>query len=142
MKQLTIYTRMYNQMLEDFAARATAEGWITASRVALAGGQLTVCCQYENARPALVKGLMNLLTDIIVRENPIFQYSPKLQDMAHDLRKTPLYETGLRGLRKFLRHNRALHLEGYVTFRMTDYREKLDMMSYTLIKKLKLNQKD
>ena len=85
---------------------------------------------------------MDLLTDIIVQENPIFQYSPKLQDMAHDLRKTPLYDTGLKGLKRFIKHNRALHLEGYMNFRMSDYREKLDLMSYTLIKKLRLNQKD
>ena len=142
MKQLTIYTRRYSQMLEDFAARAKDDGLLEASRNRCDGGMLTVCCQYNHVKPFFVKELMNLLTDIIVQENPIFQYSPKLQDMAHDLRKTPLYDTALKSLMRFLKHNRALHLEGYVTFRMTAYREKLDIMSYTLIKKLKFNQKD
>jgi len=140
MKQLTIYTHRYSQLLEDFAGKD--DGLIIANRSALAEGLLTVYCQYDNARPVFAKGLMNLLTDIIVQENPIFQYSPKLQDMAHDLRKTPLYDRGLKNLRRFIKHNRALHLEGYVNFRMSDYREKLDMMSYTLIKKLRLSQKD
>jgi len=142
MKQLTIYTRRYSQLLEDFAARATASGWINASRAAVASGVLTVYCQYESVKPAFSRGLMNLLADIVVQENPIYQHSSKLKDLADDLRKTPLYYTGLRGLTRYVKHNRALHLEGYVTFRMSDYREKLDMMSYSLIKKLKLAQKD
>ncbi|MCL2378934.1 MAG: hypothetical protein FWC77_07395 [Defluviitaleaceae bacterium] len=142
MKQLTIHTRRYSQLLKDFAAKAQDNGWITAPKTAWKGGEFLVYCRYDHSRTAFVKGLMALLADITVQENPIYQHSPKLQCMAHDLHKTPIYDTEFMGLIRFLKHSRALHLEGYATFRMADYREKLDMMSYTLIKKLKLNRQD
>jgi len=129
-------------MLEEFTARSKDCGWFAVHRSGWESGLFTVCCQYDNSKQALAKGLMTLIADIVVQENPIYQHSSKLQDMAHDLRKTPLFATGLKGLARFLKHNNALHIDGYVAFRMTDYREKLDIMSYTLIKKLKFNQQD
>ena len=136
MKQLTISTRRYNKLLENLTTFADA---IKADRI---GGLFFICYRYDQVQGRFAKGLMATLADIAVQENPIYQHSPKLQGIAHDLRKTPLYDAELKSLNRFIKHNRVLHLEGYVTFRMADYREKLDMMSYTLIKKLKLNQQD
>jgi len=142
MKQLTICTHRYSQQLEAFAACATNSGWLTTSKAGWKGGLYSVICQYNSLTPAFTGGVMTLLTDIALQENPIYQNSLKLQDMAHDLRETPLYTAGLRYLIRFMRHSRVLHLEGYVAFRMAEYREKLDMMSYSLIKKLNLIQHD
>ena len=142
MKLLTICTRRYTQQLEDFTACATAGGLITTPKTGREGGLFFAVCRYDHSQAAFPKGLMTLLADIAVQENPVYLHSPKLQCMANDLHKTSLFDTGLKNLTRFLKHNRLLHLEGYVAFRMADYREKLDMMSYTLIKKLKLNQKD
>jgi len=85
---------------------------------------------------------MTLITEIALLENPVYKYSAKLRDMAKDLRGTPIYNEGLIALSHFLKHSRLLHLEGYVAFRMSEYREKLDFMSYSLIKKMKLIQQD
>ncbi|MCL2404292.1 MAG: hypothetical protein FWC92_01965 [Defluviitaleaceae bacterium] len=142
MKQLTICTRRYNQQLEDFAACAKESGSITMLKLDWDGGLFSACFKYDHTRLAFVKELMSLLVDITVQENPIYQHSPKLQSIAYDLRKTPLYQAEQDSLAQFLKHSRVMHLEGYATFRMAQYREKLDMMSYTLIKKLKLNQQD
>jgi len=142
MKLLTIYTHRYSQQLNGFTTRAEAGDWITTSKAATEGGVFSVNYRYNQQLTAFTKGLMALLADIAIQENPIYQHSPKLQSMAYDLRKTPLYEYELKSLAGFIKHSRILHLEGYVTFRMADYRDKLDMMSYTLIKKLKLNQQD
>jgi len=142
MKQLTICTHLYSQLLRNFTTHAQNCDWLAKPEPNRKDGLHTVYCQYNNAQAAFAKGLMTLLAEIAVQENPIYQHSPKLQDMAYDLRKTPLYAAELRGLIRFLKHNRTLHLEGYVAFRMADYREKLDMMSYSLIKKLNFNRQD
>ena len=141
MKQLTISTHQYSHQLEDFAALAKDAGWLTTYAAGWNRGQFSINCRYKHA-PAFAEGLMIFLTDITLQENPIYQHSPKLQDMAHDLRKTPLYTAGLLDLSNFLKHSRILHLEGYVTFRMSEYREKLDLMSYSLIKKMNLMPQD
>jgi len=142
MKHLTIYTQRYSHLLEDFAVHAQANGWITMFKTGRASGLFFINCRYGHSRTAFAKGLLALLADITIQENPIYQHSPKLQAIAHDLHKTPLYDAEFKCLNRFLKHSRALHLEGYTTFRMSDYREKLDTMSYTLIKKLKFNQQD
>ena len=142
MKQLTISTHKHHQLLQDFAARAKDSGWDATHKAGCGGGMLAVCFRYENTDAAFAKGLLTLLTDIVVQENPIYQHSPKMQSMAHDLHKTPIFTSALKSLVRFIRHSRALHLEGYVAFRMAEYREKLDMMSYSLIKKLKFGQID
>ena len=85
---------------------------------------------------------MALLANIAQQENPLYQQSQKLREMAGDLQGTALYSSLQKSLEHFVKHNQVLHLEGYVTFRMTEYREKLDMMSYSLIKKMKLCHKD
>jgi len=140
MKQLTIYTNRYSQLLEEFTASAASNVLIVRRAGWLNGGLFAINCAYNPA--AFARGLMTLLADIALQKNPIYQNSQKLRDMAGDLRGTDLYTTALGELSRFLKHNRILNLEGYVTFRMSEYREKLDMMSYSLIKKMKLIQQD
>ena len=142
MKQLTVYTRKYRQPLEDFAAYAVSKGVNLRRAGELSCGLFSINCLYSHAETAFVGGLMTLLTDIAMQENPVYLHSPKLRDMAADLHSTPLYAAVFKEFKQFLRHSRMLHLEGYVVFRMAEYREKLDMMSYSLIKKMKLIQQD
>jgi len=92
--------------------------------------------------PVLTNGLIALLIDIALEENPVYRHSQKLRDMAYDLRDTALHRKLAGDLTRFLTRARDLHLEGYLNFRMAEYREKLDMMSYSLIKKMKLTQQD
>ena len=140
MKQLTITTHLYSRQLSDYAARAVDDGFFTVRSSGWNGGVFSINCQYNP--PALYKGLMTLLADIAMLENPVYQHSTKLQCMARDLLSAPAYSTYEKALAGFLKHSKVLHLEGYVAFRMAEYREKLDLMSYSLIKKLKLTCQD
>ena len=142
MKQLTISTHRYSRLLEDFASAIASGGVIIRRAPVLNGGLFSVNCRYNHVTTAFIDGLMTLLTDIALQENPVYQHSPKLREMAGDLHSTPLYAAVYKDFAHFIKHSRTLHLEGYVAFRMTEYREKLDMMSYSLIKKMKLIQKD
>ena len=142
MKQLTIYTRRYRQQLEDFAEFAVNSGVNLRRAGKLDCGMFSINCLYNHTDTVFIGGLMTLLTDIALQENPIYLHSPKLREMAGELRDTSLYTAAYKDFICFLKHNRELYLEGYVAFRMAEYREKLDMMSYSLIKKMKLIQQD
>jgi len=79
-----------------------------------------------------------LLERIIILKHPVYGHSPKLADMALELRHTEIHQANVAELTLYLEENDLLHLEGYAAFRMPEYRHKLDMMMYCLIKKLKL----
>ena len=81
------------------------------------------------------KTLLHLFYDIAIHQHPVYRHAPKLRDMAQQLRDTPLYINDLMGLKAFLHTNHVLHIDGYITFRMDAYHEKLDMMLYTVAKK-------
>ena len=140
MSRLNISTYKYPQLLDDFAAEAEKNGWLAIRHTGREAGRFYINCSYDRGQPVLANGLMALLTQVAIEENPVYQHSSKLRDMARDL-PSP-YEPGLVNLRVYLQHSDKLHLEGYVAFRMGEYREKLDMMSYSLIKKLKLIRHD
>jgi len=138
MAKLTISTHRYRHILESFASRPDIGGQITRRK----GLLFSVNCLYLHNDINFTERLMALITEIALLENPVYKYSAKLRDMAKDLQGTPLYTQGLSELSYFLKHSRLLHLEGYAAFRMSKYREKLDIMSYSLIKKMKLIQQD
>ena len=140
MKRLTLYTHRYELALRDFAAGAADNGLITVRRAGWRGNNrvFCVCCLWDALQPDFTDGLMVLLEEIAMQENPVYRQSPKLRDLGSDLRHTPVHSQGVKSLDQFLKLNRGLHLEGYVTFRMSEYCETLDMMTYSLIKKLKL----
>jgi len=143
MKQLTIFTHRYNQLLENYTADAQKVGGLTIRKAGKQNGvKFFVSCLVSHTEPAFIDGLICLLVDIALHENPVYQNSTKLRDMAGDLKGTQLYANLRRGIIRFLKNNQTLHLEGYVAFRMKEYREKLDMMSYSLIKKMKLIRQD
>jgi len=134
MKQLNICTRNHSNLLKEFAR--------DTHKLHNRNGLTSINYRINIADDFIVDGLLALLINTALQENPIFKHSPKLRDMAGDLRDTQVYVNLKRGLIRFLRANNSLHLDGYVAFRMTEYREKLDMMSYSLIKKMKLIHQD
>ena len=133
MKELAIFTYKYIELLNGFAVSCAQE-------VRRKNNMYFVKC--TTTEPAFISRLLNLLIDIALQENPIYQQSPKLREMAKDLHQTEVYTNLKNALATYVRYNRVLHLEGYIAFRMAEYREKLDMMSYSLIKKMKLIQHD
>ena len=143
MKRLMIYTHEYNKELEYFAARAKeCEGLIIRNFEQSQNGQVSIVCHYRRDDNAFLDGLAALLAEIAQQENPLYRHSPIMRDMADDLRNTQIFAGIKAALVGFLKHSTVLYLEGYVAFRMSEYREKLDYMSYSLIKKMKLIQQD
>jgi len=143
MKQLTLLTNRYKQLLENFINHVSADGGLTMRKIGKHNNEIFFAnCIVSPTEVSFIEGLITLLVDVALQENPVYQHSPKLRDMAGDLRGTQLYANLRRGLIRFMKQSPSIHLEGYVAFRMKEYREKLDMMSYSLIKKMKLIRQD
>ena len=96
----------------------------------------TVGALYTARGKINTEDLACLLERIIILAHPVYGHSPKLADMAQQLRHTESHQNNVEELARYLDENDLLHLEGYAAFRMADYRHKLDMMMYCLIKKL------
>ena len=124
MKTLTIFTHNYRQDLEDLNLPCY-----------VADGLYSTKCSHASLD---TDALMCLLERIIILGHPIYGHSPKLADMAIELRHTEIHQTNMLELTRYLKEQDTLHLEGYAAFRMYNYRHKLDMIMYCLIKKLKL----
>ncbi|MCL1787346.1 MAG: hypothetical protein FWG38_05110 [Defluviitaleaceae bacterium] len=133
MKRLTLYTTGHRAQLATFAKHVTQHSiarteFITRCRVGLV---------WEPAiANHLTKALLNLLHDAAINENPIYKHSQKLKIIAQSLKNTPLYINEAARLKAYLHTNQVLHIDGYVTFRMAAYHEKLDMMLYHIMKKI------
>jgi len=112
MKRVTLHTEHYKHLLSEFA-----QAW---------------------GRGVWVADVMRLLAEVAMRENAVYAHAPKMREYARAFTETPLYQRETARLRMFLRDNNRLHLEGYVRFRMRVYAEMLDMLSYRLIKKLRI----
>jgi hypothetical protein len=133
MKTLTLYTYSYETALQAFAAEAAGAGRLLVKNEGRREGLFYLCCAYA---PEALENIIFLLEHITVQENPIYRYSVKLQNLAQDLRGTSVHDENKRRLFQYLKHNREINLEGYAAFRMADYRDKLDMMTYSLVKKM------
>ena len=93
-------------------------------------------------REAFCEQLLKLLMDITENENPVYKHSAKLRKMARELRHSPTFSHELKLLKEFISCGKELNIEGYVTFRMCEFREKLDLMVYSLVKKIKFSNRD
>ncbi|MCL1842850.1 MAG: hypothetical protein FWF79_03480 [Defluviitaleaceae bacterium] len=137
MEQFVIFTVKYEKKLLEFAAKATAEELMQVNFSKKVKRDTYALAFSLAKREAFCTSLMDFLMDIAVEENPVYAHSSKLRDMAQDLRNTQIYARELRRLRGFFLGSREVHIDGYVTFRMGEFREKLDHMIYKLVKKIK-----
>lgn len=140
MKRFTLYTIKHESELRDFAEKAAAAEMIYIQGVTERDGyaiELTVA-----RRDVFCEALLGLLMDLAENDNAVYRYSAKLRVMAGALRAGPVFARELRRLREFVRDSKLLFMEGYVTFRMAEFREKLDMMIYSLVKKIKFGTGD
>ena len=92
------------------------------------------------ATEALARSLMHVLHKIALAQNPVYRHSPKLRDLADGILNTDTFARALAQLKAFLKSSKEINLEGYATFRMEAYRAKLDMMLYTIMKKINLGR--
>ncbi|MCL2357157.1 MAG: hypothetical protein FWC70_08375 [Defluviitaleaceae bacterium] len=141
MKQFTIRTSRHEASLKDFAARAAAAEMIYINNVRKTQTECALKFAVVRREPFCAL-LLTFLADTAALENPVYRHSAKLREMALSLRKTPLFKRELRLLREFFAQNSELNVEGYTTFRMFEFREKLDTMIYTLVKKIKFGGDD
>ena len=125
MSIITILTQGYKKNLEDIKLHCCAgeDSFFKAQ-----------CLRKEID----IDALASLLERRVILGHPLYRDSPKLADMALELRGTAVHKANSSELAQYIEENDLLYLEGYAIFRMSDYRHKLDMMMYCLIKKLKL----
>lgn len=133
MKRTIIYTSKYKTELAQFAQSAT---FCTVKNF-----QTHTQFLWENsATQSFAQSLMHLLHRITIAENLVYRYSPKLRDLASGLLGTDIHTQALAELIIFLKANKEINLDGYAAFRMEEYRAKLDMILYTVIKKINLSK--
>jgi len=136
MKRITLNTLRYKPELSCFAENAAAQNICTAQQAK--NGILLI---WETSKTSvLVALLLHLLQYIAVQENPIFKYSKKLQQLTTDLQHTDIHNIETEKLTEYIKSNKELNLEGYVAFRMAEYKGKLDSMLYSVIKKINLHK--
>ena len=139
MKHLTLYTVQHEQMLQSVAAKWTLHDkviiekgrWLRNNHVF--GMRTRWACSLTD----MAEEVMALLAAVAMQANPVYRQAPKLRQMAQALQSTHLYIEHVDKLKIYLRANKSLHMEGYVMFCMEDYRRRLDMMSYSVIKKIR-----
>jgi len=140
-RRFTLCTTKHETALRDFAAKAAAAEIIYINKSGKKHGCFALgfaMAQREGFCDALLKFLM----DIAESENPVYKHSARMRQMALDLRNAPIFAHELRLLKAFVSSERELNIEGYVTFRMGEFREKLDLMVYSLVKKIKFSNGD
>jgi len=86
----------------------------------------------------IIGELLLMLQNIVMFENAVYRYSPKLRDLAGGINNTELYLHEMRQLKSFIKTNKDICLEGYTAFRMQEYREKLDELLYSIMKKINM----
>ena len=136
MRLLTIRTASYERELKTFVKEAAAAGLLTVRSEGWYDGLFGANFLYEPVVDGMTDEFTFLLENIVVQENPVYKHSIKLQRLAVDLRQTSIHIFNRERLTQFIKHSRLLHLEGYVAFRMTEYRHKLDMITYSLIRRM------
>lgn len=140
MKTMMFYTQSYEQALRAFLTEAAVNTWLAVRYEGTREGLFFTCCAYESLTAEPMDALVSLLEYIAIQENPVYKHSAKLTGLALELKQTAVHTDNIRRLGRYLKQNRALHLEGYVTFRMPEYTGRLDEIMYSLIKKLKLTE--
>lgn len=93
-----------------------------------------------SAADNFAQALMLLLHKLAMSENPVYRHSPKLRDLADSLFNTDVHTKAVTELKAFIKSNKELNIEGYVTFRMEAYHTQLDMLLYTIMKKINLSK--
>ncbi|MCL1883371.1 MAG: putative sporulation protein YtxC [Defluviitaleaceae bacterium] len=141
MKRFSLYTVKYENVLREFAARTSAAEIIYINKNCKNQEGFALYFSVKE-RELFCEMLLGFLMDIAEGENPIYKHSARLRGMAGELRESPIFGRELNQLREFFTNSRELNIEGYVTFRMCEFREKLDMMIYSLVKKIKFGNED
>jgi len=144
MKHIAIYTIRYKNELENFMTNAKKNNFCITNKKQDTSNVIPskASCFFmklaweKSVADKITQELIHMLYHIVTNENPVYKYSPKLKDLSTSLHNTPQYENDVEQLKSFLHSSKELNIDGYVTFRMDEYKEKLDMMLYKIVKKI------
>jgi hypothetical protein len=136
MRLLTVCTEQYEKQLRIFMGNAP----VSVRNESRVGLLYSLRCAYEPAEFLFADALADFLENLILYENPVYRHSPKMRNAAGELRRTAVHTENREQLRLYLAENKSLHVEGYTAFRMAEYRYRLDMLMYGLIKRLRLTE--
>jgi len=137
MNKITIRTACYNKELNKFLQNAKKNNLCTVDKNSPQRATLT---WQNNTTVAVVHTILQLLYSVAVLQNPVYKFSPKLRELSAGLRRGSLHERNARDLSAFLLHNSDLNVDSYVTFRMVEYKHKLDLLLYLVAKKINFYQ--
>ena len=121
MKRITLCTCSYEEKLREFADMIKENGLAEVMDKEAVINNVNLSWKQINSS-RFTDALMVLLENVAALENPIYKHSPKLRALADGLRNTPLHQRELARLREFVKTARMLNIEGYITFRMGEYR--------------------
>ena len=142
MKRLTIYTHSHDKLLLKFV-KGLNISTVQSSKRRKNDYYIGVRLAWENeVHEQIIDCLAAFLQDVAVLENPVYRCSPKLREIAKDLQESPAHSREVQRLKAFLRGSRVLNLEGYIIFRMGEFRHQLDIISYRAVKMLGLMQRE
>jgi len=130
MKRVMIYTTKNTSELADFAKSISCDICSVESEVPLG-----LVWRASNSDKVLAT-LLQLIHKIAMNENPVYRNSPKLASIAEGLVNSPIHNSEIQKLKDFLRISKVLNLDGYIMFCTDEYRAKLDLMLYTIVKKI------
>jgi hypothetical protein len=129
LKTVIIYTEQYIDKLTIFLDNNP----IPVRGKGNKGALFYARCAYDADGTDFFKSFALFLEGIVLDENPVYGHSPKLKEMTGRLNGM----TAL-SLREYLTENKTLHIEGFITFRMEEYKYQLDRAMMGMIKKLRL----
>ncbi|MDR1001521.1 MAG: hypothetical protein LBL96_12125 [Clostridiales bacterium] len=85
------------------------------------------------------EGFYPMLEGIALKRNHALRGFAKLTNMVKNATPQTVTNKNIAALREYVESNRAMHLEGYVAFRMAGYNAYINCLLYAIAKKLKVN---
>jgi hypothetical protein len=128
MKTLTVLTDAYYKELDECTA--------AYARRAKRPAQGYIRIYYEKFD---AEGFYPLLEGIALKRNHALCGLAKLTNMVKNATPQTVTNKNIAALREYAQRNRAMHLEGYVAFRMAAYNDYVNCLLYTIAKRLKVN---
>ena len=123
--EITICTNKYIKTLRKFLSAA-------ACPFVESGGGFAVNVRATD-RAAFVYAFAKFLQSLTLYENPIVRNSARLR---MSVARAVFPKNAVRKeLRRFLSENAYLNLDGYMTFAMRDYAEKINLVLYSAVRK-------
>lgn len=128
MRALCIYTERYPDEMKRFFP---ADGGLVLTRGSVGQAEYI----YVSNRQSVRARLQSLMEYIILCDNPALADGEKAFDSVAELAFRPTRGRTEAGLAEYLKEYGALNIEGYISFRMSEYSGRLNETLYSIVKK-------